>query len=117
MKVLGVLSVIMITTVSCSRPMMEQGVASYYADKFNGRKTASGDVFRNRKRTAAHKTLPFGTKVKVTNLKTGSSVKVRINDRGPFVKGRIIDLSKKSARKIGMLRDGVSEVQLSYRLK
>lgn len=117
MKLLIVPMLLIVLCVSCAKPMMEQGMASYYADKFNGRKTASGDVFRNRKKTAAHKTLPFGTKVKVTHLKTGRSVKVRINDRGPFVKGRIIDLSKKSARKIGMLRDGISEVQLSYRLK
>lgn len=102
--------------VSCAPVHYEKGTASYYADKFNGRKTASGAVFRNSKRTAAHKTLPFGTRVKVVNLKTGRSVRVRINDRGPFVKGRLIDLSKKSARKIGMLRAGVTEVELRYRL-
>lgn len=100
---------------SCSRPAVQQGVASYYADKFNGRKTASGATFRNGRRTAAHKTLPFGTRVTVTNLKNGRKVKVRINDRGPFVGGRIIDLSKKAARKIGMVRDGVTDVKLSYR--
>ena len=101
--------------ISCSKPLLQQGKASYYADKFNGRKTASGEVFRNGKRTAAHKTLPFGTKVKVVNPKNGRSVKVRINDRGPFVHGRIIDLSKKAARKIGMLREGVTEVELRYK--
>ncbi|OLY92383.1 rare lipoprotein A [Cnuella takakiae] len=117
MKVLPCLLLVLLVVSSCAQPLVEQGAASYYADKFNGRKTASGAIFRNRKKTAAHKTLPFGTRVKVTNLKNGRSVKVRINDRGPFVKGRIIDLSKKSARKIGMLRDGVSEVRLSYKLK
>lgn len=100
---------------SCAPKVMQQGKASYYANKFNGRKTASGEVFRNRKRTAAHKTLPFGTKVTVTNMRNGRSVKVRINDRGPFVPGRVIDLSRRAARKIGMLRDGVTEVELKYR--
>lgn len=64
--------------------------------------------------TAAHKTLPFGTKVKVKNLRNGHTVKVRINDRGPFVRGRVIDLSKKAARKLGMIRDGVVPVELKY---
>ena len=70
--------------------------ASYYHDKFNGRKTASGEVFSNKKYTAAHKTLPFGTKVRVTNLKNDEEVIVEINDRGPFSKGRGLDLSKKA---------------------
>ncbi len=92
-------------------------MASYYGDKFQGRKTASGETFKQRKRTAASKTLPFGTKVKVTNLKNGKQVKVRINDRGPYAKGRIIDLSKKAAKRINMLRDGVTKVKISYRKK
>lgn len=74
--------------------------ASYYHKKFNGRKTASGEVFRNSKLTAAHKNLPFGTLVKVTNPQNNKSVKVRINDRGPFIKGREIDLSQKAFDKI-----------------
>ncbi|WP_132055462.1 septal ring lytic transglycosylase RlpA family protein [Pseudocnuella soli] len=100
---------------ACAPKVVQQGKASYYHNKFNGRKTASGEIFRNRKRTAAHKTLPFGTKVTVTNMRNGRSVKVRINDRGPFVQGRVIDLSRRAARKIGMLRDGVTEVELKYR--
>lgn len=72
----------------------ENVVASYYANKFHGRKTASGVVFDNTKLTAAHKSLPFGTKLKVTNLANGKSVLVEVNDRGPFVKGRELDLSK-----------------------
>ncbi|MHC5202048.1 septal ring lytic transglycosylase RlpA family protein [Myroides sp. LJL119] len=75
-------------------------VASYYHKKFNGRKTASGQKFKNSKMTAAHKTLPFGSIVKVTNIQNNKSVKVRINDRGPFIKGREIDLSKKAFMKI-----------------
>ncbi len=100
---------------SCSPKLSERGVASYYADKFKGRKTANGETFRQYKMTAAHKTLPFGTKVRVKNLKNGRTVKVRINDRGPFVKGRIIDLSKKAARRLGMINDGISEVEIRYR--
>ncbi len=100
---------------SCSPRLSEKGIASYYADKFKGRKTASGEIFRQQKMTAAHKTLPFGTRVRVKNLKNGRTVKVRINDRGPFVKGRIIDLSKKAARRLGMLNDGISEVEIRYK--
>lgn len=81
-------------------PYMENAHASYYADKFNGRKTASGEKFDNNLYTAAHKTLKFGTKVKVTNTVNGESVVVTINDRGPFVKGREIDLSKKAFMEI-----------------
>ncbi len=87
-----------------------KGKASYYADKFNGRPTASGETFSNKKLTAAHKTLPFGTEVKVTNATNGKSVKVKINDRGPFVEGRIIDLSKKAAKKLDMIKAGVVDV-------
>jgi len=72
----------------------EETQASYYHDKFNGKKTASGDVFSNKKYTAAHKTLPFGTKIRVTNLSNDEEVIVEVNDRGPFAKGRQLDLSK-----------------------
>ncbi|AXG73990.1 septal ring lytic transglycosylase RlpA family protein [Flavobacterium arcticum] len=74
----------------------KKAVASYYANKYNGRKTASGEKFSNSKYTAAHKKLPFGTKVRVTNKANGKSVIVKINDRGPFTRGRDIDLSKKA---------------------
>ena len=88
------------------------GLASYYADKFHGRSTASGERFDNGRLTAAHRTLPFGTKVRVTNLENGRSVTVRVNDRGPFVKGRIIDLSLAAARRIYMVRAGVVRVRV-----
>lgn len=104
-------------TTSCARKVTESGKASYYADKFQGRKTASGETFKQQRMTAAHPSLPFGTKVKVTNLNNGRSVKVRVNDRGPFVAGRIIDLSKKAARKLGMLQTGVAAVKLKYKQK
>ena len=87
--------------------------ASYYADKFNGRKTASGERFSNSKLTAAHRKLPFGTKVKVTNIDSGASVVVVINDRGPFSGGFDIDLSKKAFDKIaGKNRRGDVYVKL-----
>ncbi|MCR5888243.1 septal ring lytic transglycosylase RlpA family protein [Hymenobacter sp. J193] len=95
-----------------SKAFTQSGQASYYADKFNGRKTASGTVYRASKRTAAHNTLPFGTVVRVTNPRNHRSVKVTITDRGPHAKGRIIDLSRKAARKIGIVDAGVAPVQL-----
>lgn len=113
----GLAAVLMLLFAACSRPLTETGKASYYADKFKGRKTSSGQIFRQHKRTAAHKTLPFGTKVSVKNLDNGRMVKVRINDRGPFVAGRIIDLSKKAARRIDMTNAGVANVEIRYRKK
>ena len=82
--------------------MMETGLASWYGPKFHGKLTASGEIFNQEKFTAAHRTLPWGSKVKVTNLDNGKNVAVRINDRGPFVKGRSIDLSAGAAAAIGM---------------
>ena len=88
------------------------GEASYYADKFHGRKTANGEIFNMHAMTAAHRKLAFDTKLRVTNLANGMSVVVRINDRGPFVKGRIIDLSYGAAKKIGLVQSGVAKVKL-----
>ncbi len=90
-----------LSLTSCARKITETGKGSFYADKFQGRTTASGASFDQHKMTAAHKTLPFGTKVKVVNLANGRSVNVTINDRGPFAPGRIIDVSKKSSKKTG----------------
>jgi rare lipoprotein A len=92
----------------------ETGMASYYAESYNGKKTANGEIYQSSKLTAAHKKLPFGTKVKVTNLANGKSVKVRINDRGPFITGRIIDLTKAAAKKIDMVTAGVVKVEIKY---
>lgn len=83
------------------------GGASFYGEKWNGRRTANGEIFNTYELTAAHKSLPFGTKVKVVNKTTGKSVVVRINDRGPFVKGRTIDLSKKAFQSIASINKGV----------
>jgi rare lipoprotein A len=90
----------------------ESGLASYYGNEFNGRKTASGERFDQGKLTAAHRTLPFGTHVKVTNKQNGRSVVVRVNDRGPFAKGRIIDLSSSAFKSIAYLGAGVVPVHI-----
>lgn len=88
------------------------GLASFYGAKFNGRRTANGEKFNNSRLTAAHKTLPFGSKVQVTNMRNGRSVVVRINDRGPYVRGRIIDLSRAAAKQIGLGSSGTARVKL-----
>jgi rare lipoprotein A len=85
------------------------GIASYYK---SGRRTANGERFNPMGLTAAHRSLPFGTRVKVTNLKTGRSVVVRINDRGPFIRNRVIDLSYGAARAVGLHRSGLAKVQV-----
>ncbi len=90
----------------------EKGNASYYADKFQGRKMANGQPYRKGKLTAAHKKIPLGTRVKVTNLKTHRSVKVKITDRGPHGRNRMIDLSRAAARKVGMIEAGVVPVKI-----
>src|SRR6056297_1237751 len=90
----------------------EGGKASWYGGRFHGRQTASGEIFDTNKLTAAHKTLSFGTVVEVTNLANGKSIEVRINDRGPFVEGRIIDLSRAAATKIGMMSTGIAPVKV-----
>ena len=90
----------------------QEGVASWYGPGFAGRTTSNGEVFDPAQLTAAHRTLPFGTRVRVTNLETGSSVEVRINDRGPFKADRIIDLSRAAAERIGMIGSGVATVRV-----
>jgi rare lipoprotein A len=90
-----------------------RGEASWYGEKYHGRKTASGEKYNMHKYTAAHKTLPFGTYVLVENVQTGQKVKVRINDRGPFIEGRIIDVSYKAAKELGLIDSGVAEVKVN----
>ena len=89
-----------------------EGVASWYGEDFNGRLTASGEVYDMYKFTAAHKTLPLGTTVKVTNLDNGKTVEVKVNDRGPYVRGRIIDLSRTAGRAIDIRGTGTARVKL-----
>jgi len=91
---------------------VETGTASYYADEFNGKKTANGEIYDMKDLTAAHPTYPFNTLVKVTNLSNGKSVEVRINDRMPQFKGRILDLSLAAANKIEMVNAGIQEVKV-----
>jgi len=111
------IGMIIIYLLSCcllgnSSSYIEYGQASYYSDEFQGRKTASGETYNKWDFTCAHKKLPFGTKLKVTNLKNGRSVAVRVNDRGPWIKGRIIDLSYAAAKKLDMIKDGVVKVKI-----
>ena len=89
-----------------------QGKASYYANKFHGRLTSSGEVFSQDSLTCAHRTLPFGTYLKVKNQNNGKEVVVRVTDRGPFIQGRIVDLSRAAAEQIGMIRAGVVRVDV-----
>ncbi|RZF84285.1 septal ring lytic transglycosylase RlpA family protein [Pseudoalteromonas sp. CO109Y] len=95
---------------SVSKGAIEKGKASYYADKYHGRTTASGEVFNQQALSAAHQTLGFGSRVKVTNIANNKSVIVTINDRGPFIRGRIIDLSKKAFSQIASVKQGVIDV-------
>ena len=88
------------------------GTASWYGPGFHGKKTANGEIYDQTKLTAAHKTLPLGTKARVTNLNNGSAVEVEINDRGPFVEGRIIDLSRAAARALGFIESGTAPVHV-----
>jgi len=90
----------------------QQGIASLYSDALHGRRTASGERYDKSALTAAHKNLPLGSEVRVTRVKTGDSVVVRINDRGPFVKGRIIDLSRRAARELGIIQKGTAKVRI-----
>lgn len=89
-----------------------EGICSYYGPKFHGKRTASGEKFDMYQLTAAHKTLPFATRIKVINLDNGKSVIVKINDRGPFVKGRILDLSYAAAKKIDMINQGTARIRI-----
>jgi rare lipoprotein A len=90
----------------------QTGVASWYGDEWQGRLTASGKPFDDSQLTAAHRTLPLNTRVRVTNLKTGRSVEVTITDRGPYIDGRVIDLSKAAAKKLGMVKEGLVPVRI-----
>jgi len=91
---------------------MARGLASWYGEKFHGRRTASGERFDMNALTAAHPSLPFGSRVRVRNLRNGREVEVRINDRGPFTGGRVIDLSRAAAQVLGLVQAGVGPVVL-----
>lgn len=106
-----------VKTDTKGEPVIEQtGEASWYGKDFQGKKTASGETFDQHDLTAAHPTLPLGTEATVTNLETGKSVDVEINDRGPYTKGHDIDLSKEAAKEIGMKKDGAAPVKIEAKV-
>lgn len=111
MKKLSLLLVVL-CCVFAAQAQIQTGKASFYADKFEGSPTASGEKYKHSKLTAAHKTLPFGTKVRVTNIANNQTVEVVINDRGPYVDGRVIDLSRSAAQQLGFINQGLAEVQI-----
>lgn len=111
LRMVSVASALLVVTL-LTGPLVQEGGASYYGREFEGRRTASGERFTNEALTAAHRTHAFGTWVRVTRLDTGDSVIVRINDRGPFVRGRIIDLSRRAAEEIRMVTRGVAHVRV-----
>jgi rare lipoprotein A len=105
-------SIVKKTTPAEEFEYKKTGIASYYAKKFQYRKTASGEIYNDNLMTAAHRTLPFGTDVVVTNLNNGKSVTVKINDRGPFIKRRIIDLTRAAFSKIENIDKGIVKVEI-----
>jgi rare lipoprotein A len=98
--------------IAASFGQVQTGKASFYADKFEGNPTASGEKYKHSKLTAAHRTLPFGTRVKVTNLGNSKTVEVVVNDRGPFVDGRVIDLSRSAAQELDFINAGLADVKV-----
>lgn len=108
--ILAVFIFVMVASVAYGQT--QTGKASFYADKFDGAPTASGEKYRHSKKTGAHKTLPFGTKVRVTNLDNNKTVEVVINDRGPYVDGRVIDLSKSAAEELDFINKGIADVKV-----
>lgn len=102
---------ILLSMLSLAAPKFFYGKSSWYGGRFHGRKTASGEIFDQNKLTAAHRTLPFGTILKVTNLSNNLSVQVKVTDRGPFIKGRVLDLSKKAALELKFTRQGVADIK------
>jgi len=112
MKKIYALIIFMFLAAGWVQAQTQTGKASFYADRFEGQLTASGEKYKKSKLTAAHKTLPFGTKVRITNLANEKSVLVVINDRGPYVEGRIVDLSREAAEQLGFIAQGIADVKL-----
>lgn len=106
-------TILLLGTILHGQSFEQIGLASFYADKFEGRTTANGEIYKHSKFTAAHKSLPFGTMLMVTNLQNGKIVTVRVNDRGPFVQGRIIDLSKLAAKELDFVKLGITKVKIT----
>ena len=95
-----------------NHPQVQIGISSYYGKEFHKKRTANGQIFNMHKVSAAHKTLPLGTRIRVTNLKNGRSLTMTIIDRGPFVKGRILDVSYKAAKKLNFVNEGTTKVRI-----
>lgn len=110
--VAALLAILSLPAFAAHPGQVQTGIASYYHDSLHGNRTASGQIYDKRKMSAAHKTLPLGSQVRVTDTRTGKSIVVRVNDRGPFVKGRIIDLSRQAAKELGIVRRGVTPVRV-----
>ena len=104
-------SLVLLSLLSLAAPKYFYGKSSWYGGRFHGRKTASGEIFDQNKLTAAHRTLPFGTVLKVTNLTNNLSVQVKITDRGPFIRGRVLDVSRKAAQELKFTRQGVADIK------
>lgn len=111
-RVLIIFITLLAASAACHAQKTETGMASYYGEAFEGKPTASGEPYRSSKLTAAHRTLAFGTRVRVTNLSNDRSVIVTVNDRGPFAKERIIDLSRAAAVKLDYIDKGVTRVRI-----
>lgn len=119
-KIIFLINILMLTACSSIQPnknknwlgYIQTGIASYYADKHQNQKTANGEMYQHKLKTAAHRSLPFGTNVKVVNIENNKSIVVKINDRGPFRKGRIIDLSKSAFMEINDTKAGLMQVKI-----
>lgn len=107
-----VLALLCTTSIFAQKDEFEYGLASYYSDKYHGKPTASGELYDMNQMTAAHRTLPFGTTIKVTRLDNKKSVRVKVNDRGPFIPDRVVDISRAAARQLGMITEGETKVKL-----
>lgn len=106
------ISTVLLSACASTKRITESGMASWYGPDFHGKRTASGETYDQRELTAAHKTLPFNSVVRVTNLDNGKQVVVRINDRGPYSRGRVIDLSRAAAEEVSMIQAGVARVRI-----
>jgi rare lipoprotein A len=108
----AMLALLSLPSFAATPGQVQSGIASYYHDSLHGNRTASGQIYDKNKLSAAHKTLPLGSRVRVTDKRTGKSIVVRVNDRGPFVKGRIIDLSRRAAKELGIIQRGITPVKV-----
>ncbi len=109
---MALLAVLSVPSFASHAGAVETGIASFYHDSLHGNRTASGQIYDKGKMSAAHKSLPLGSRVRVTDKRTGKTIVVQVNDRGPFVKGRIIDLSRRAAKELGIIRRGVAPVKV-----